>query len=194
MSDSKVYLEFTKAREGGLSKAKTDSASKFPLPDGSGTHTNAGVTYKAFVELSSKLGYTPSVQNFYGMIENGIWEKIYNQYWVESGANLIDSQAIANLIFQALWGGGHKELVKSLQKYFSGWLKVDGQLGQLTANKVNEMTAKNTIYEKMLMEYLHGERIKYLKSLSAFKANGKGWMARMDKLYEFNRSLITSKK
>lgn len=193
MSDPKIYLEFTKAREGGLSKAKTDSASKFPLPDGSGIHTNAGVTYKAFVELATKLDYKPSVENFYKMIDNGIWLKIYNYYWAESSASLIDSQALANLIFQALWGGGHDELVKSLQKYFSGALKIDGQLGKITAAKVNEMTAKSHIYEKMLMEYLHGERVRYLKSLAAFKANGKGWMTRMDKLYEFNRSLITAK-
>jgi lysozyme family protein len=194
MSDPNIYIDFTHAREGGLSKAKTDSASKFPVPDGTGTHTNSGVTYKAYVELSSKLGYTPSVENFYKMIENGIWNKIYHNYWTESGADLIDSQAIANLIFQALWGGGHSELVKALQKFFSGALKVDGQLGRMTATKVNEMTAKSTIYEKMLMEYLHNERVKYLKSLSAFKANGKGWMARMDKLYEFNRNLISAKR
>jgi len=194
MSDPNVYLEFTKAREGGLSKAKTDSASAFPVPDGSGTHTNAGVTYRTFVEKSFKLGYATTPQNFYEMTTNGIWSKIYNEYWIESGASLIDSQAVANLIFQAMWGGGHSELVKALQKFFSGALKVDGQLGKMTATKVNEMTAKSTIYEKMLMEYLHGERVKYLKSLSAFKANGKGWMARMDKLYEFNRNLISAKR
>jgi lysozyme family protein len=194
MSDSSLYLDFTDAREGGLSKAKTDTASKYPLPDGSGIHTNCGVTYKAYVELSSKLEYEPSVKNFYEMKDNGIWLKIYNHYWQESGAHLIDSQAIANLIFQSLWGGGHKQLVQSLQKYFSGKLKADGQLGQITASVVNEMTAKSNIYEKMLMEYLHGERTLYLKSLAAFKANGKGWMARMDKLYELNRNLISAKR
>ena len=193
MSDLNVYLEFTQAREGGLSSAKTDSASKYPLPDGSGIHTNCGVTYKTFVELHSKLGYDPSVKNFYEMKDNGIWNKIYNNYWIESGASLIDSQAVANLIFQAMWGGGHSELVKSLQKYFQGALKIDGQLGEKTADKVNS-TTDNYIYEKMLMEYLHGERVRYLKSLSAFKANGKGWMARMDKLYEFNRNLISAKR
>jgi len=179
MSDPNIYIDFTDAREGGLSKAKTDTASKYPLPDGSGIHTNCGVTYKAYVELSSKLGYEPSVKNFYQMKDNGIWDKIYHNYWQESGAHLIDSQAIANLIFQALWGGGHEQLVKSLQKYFSGDLKVDGQLGQFTANRVNAMTSKSHIYEKMLMEYLHGQRILYLKSLKSFKDNGKGWMARM---------------
>jgi lysozyme family protein len=194
MSDPNIYIDFTEAREGGLSNAKTDSASKFPLPDKSGIHTNSGVTYKAYVELSSKLGYTPSVENFYKMTENGIWDKIYHQYWNESGASLIDSQAIANLVFQALWGGGHKQLIESLQRYFSGKLKVDGSLGLVTAKLVNEMTTKSHIYEKMLMEYLHGERIKYLKSLKSFKDNGKGWMARMEKLYEFNRNLINAKR
>lgn len=194
MSDSSLYLEFTDAREGGLSKAKTDPACAYPVPDGSGTHTNCGVTYRAFAVLSSELGYEKSVVNFYDMKENGIWLKIYNHYWDKSGANLIDSQAVANLIFQALWGGGHSNLVRSLQKYFSGKLKVDGQLGQITASVVNEMTIKSHIYEKMLMEYLHGERILYLKSLPAFKLNGKGWMARMEKLYELNRNLISAKR
>lgn len=194
MSDANLYLDFTDAREGGLSKAKTDSASAYPVPDKSGVHTNCGITYKTFVELSSKLGYEKSIKNFYDMKDNGIWNKIYYNYWVESGANLIDSQAIANLVFQSLWGGGHSQLIQSLQKYFNGQLKVDGQIGPKTAEIVNRMTTESHIYEKMLMEYIHGERVRYLKSLKSFKDNGKGWMSRMDKLYELNRNLINAKR
>lgn len=190
MSDPKIYLEFTKAREGGLSFAKTDSASKYAWPKPPHYHTNKGITREAFERLAPKLGYNPTYELFIEMPDD-VFDLIYNHYWTESGANLIDSQAIANLIFQALWGGGHKNLVIALQKYFGGSLKIDGDLGAKTAEKVNSMCKQNPIYEKMIHNYLFKARLAYLKSLPAYKDNGKGWMARMAKLEAFNMTLLS---
>jgi lysozyme family protein len=189
MSDPLIYIEFTEAREGGLSNAKTDTASKYAWPQPPNYHTNKGITRETFERLGPILGYKPTYELFIEM-PDVIFDKIFNHFWDESGAGLIDSQPIANLIFQSLWGGGHDELIKALQKYFGGELKVDGYLGQKTADKVNSMCAKSHIYAKMLYEYLHKKRLDYLRSLSSYKANGKGWEARMEKLYKFNITLM----
>lgn len=191
MSDSSIYREFTKAREGGLSKAKTDSASKNPVPDGSGYHTNKGITWELFESLGAKLKYTPTPELFYEM-PDWLFDLIYEERWNTSGANLINSQPIAQLVFQSLWGGGHDELVESIQRYFKGKLKVDGDLGNYTANAINDFTSNKT-NEFIFHQYVYDSRMKYLQSLKAFKANGKGWTARMIKLFNFNIELLKGK-
>jgi lysozyme family protein len=182
MSNFREYLEFTEQREGGLSKAKTDNASKYPVPDGSGYHTNKGITWETFERLSDKLGYEASPKIFYKMPDE-IFEKIFEYYWNLSGANLINNQAIANLVFQALWGGGHKELVTKIQKYFR--LKVDFIIGKITASTINSFPDQKQLYNT-----LHQARLDYLRSLKSYQDNGKGWERRMKKLYDFNQKYL----
>lgn len=192
MSDPFIYAEFTQAREAGVSKAKTDSASAFPVPDGTGNHTVAGITYRLFVDLADEMGYAPTTNNFYNMVTNGIWNKIYNRQWHAAHADLINSQAIAQLVFQALWGGGpalHEWLVNEMQKFFKDRLEHDGKLGNNTATIINMFTA-NKAQELAYCMYVHEKRLQYLRSLKAYKANGKGWESRAEKLKAFNIKLI----
>jgi lysozyme family protein len=185
MSDYKLYTGFTEAREGGLSKDKNDSASKFPVPDGSGYHTNKGITWEAFTRLSHDLGYSPTPDNFYNMPDE-IFNKIFEHYWNKSGANLIENQAIANIVFQALWGGGHSRLVKDIQKLVGYKSKqVDGDLGKWTATSINLTKDKKELYEK-----IHQKRLDYLRSLKVYVKFGKGWEKRMKKLYDFNQQYL----
>jgi hypothetical protein len=46
---SKANLDYILKWEGGLSKHPRDSAARHPLPDGSGYHTNKGITWRVFV-------------------------------------------------------------------------------------------------------------------------------------------------
>lgn len=190
MSDYKLYVEFTKIAEGGLSKAKTDTASKYPVPDGSGYHTNKGITWTSFKRLGSILGYNPTPALFYQMPE-WLFLKIFKHYWDSAKANLIKSQAMANIIFQSMWGGGYKNLVTDIQNFLrlKGYSKViaDGVIGNETAKAINNFSIKN---EMELYEYTHNERLKYLRSLSSYKDNGTGWESRMEKLKEFANILI----
>ena len=182
MSDYRLYLEFTEQREGGLSKAKTDTASKYPVPDGSGYHTNKGITWEAFESICPKVGYVPTPKLFYDMPDE-VFDAIFEYYWNKAGANLIENQAIANLIFQANWGGGLKRLIIKIQKFFS--LRVDFILGKNTASMINNYPDKSILYG-----ILHQYRLDYLRSLKSYKDNGKGWEARMKKLYEFNQQYL----
>lgn len=195
MSDYRLYLAFTRQAEGGLSRAKTDSASKDPVPDGSGYHTNKGITWTTFKHYASILGYVATPELFYQMpdwIFNGIMEG----YWKSAGAHLIVSQAMATIIFQSLWGGGYSSLVKDIQDYLvkHGYSKVeiDGDIGPVTASAINNYCSASG-KEKLLYDYTYNERLKYLRSLSSYKDNGQGWENRMRLLYNYALQFIGSK-
>ena len=69
MADYTNIINFIKAKEGGLSSATTDTASRNPSNCGNGSngkpyHTNKGVTWSTFKSLSSKLGYSATCDNF----------------------------------------------------------------------------------------------------------------------------------
>ncbi len=195
MSDYRLYLAFTKQAEGGLSRATTDTASKDPVPDGSGYHTNKGITWTTFKRYAPILGYTATPALFYQMPER-IFLGIFEGYWKSAGAHLIVSQAMATIIFQAAWGGGHSNLIKDIQNYLikNGYPKVqaDGDLGPITASAINNYCS-NKGREKLLYDYTFNERLKYLRSLSSYQANGKGWENRMQLLYEYAVKFIGSK-
>jgi lysozyme family protein len=195
MSDYKLYLTFTKQAEGGLSKAKTDTASSDPVPDGSGYHTNKGITWATFKRYAPILAYTATPALFYLMPEK-IFLGIFEGYWKSAGANLIKSQAMATIIFQAMWGGGYSALVKDIQNYLMkyGYSKVsaDGGIGTNTAGAINNYCLTKG-KEKLLYDYSFDERLKYLRSLASYAANGNGWESRMKLLYTYSIGLITSK-
>lgn len=182
MSDFKIYIDFTKIAEGGLSKAKTDTASKYPVPDGSGYHTNKGITWTTFKRLSNQLGYKATPELFYEM-PDGVFYDIFRHYWINSGAYYITNQAIANLIFQSAWGGGNKPLVRHLQRFLSK--NDDGIIGPKTAKAVNTYPDQKNLYI-----FLHNKRLSYLRSLRSYEANGRGWERRMKKLYKFNMEFL----
>lgn len=182
MSNFRSYVEFTKIAEGGLSKAKTDTASKDPVPDGSGYHTNKGVTWTTFKRLAPVLDYAPLPSLFYKMPEN-IFLKIFEQYWIAAGSHLIESQGIANIVMQSAWGGGHSNLVKAIQKFFG--LPQDGILGKGTAAMINCYPDKLNLYK-----VIHNARLAYLRSLSSYKYNGKGWESRMRMMYKHNTAVL----
>lgn len=192
MSDVKLYIQFTKVAEGGLSKAKTDSASSDPVPDGSGFHTNKGITWATFKRYASILGYKATPALFYEMPER-IFLGIFYGYWKSAGAHLINSQAMANIIFQSMWGGGYKNLILDIQRYLinKGYSKVelDGAIGPITASAINKETATKQ-KESELYNYTHDERLAYLRSLDSYKDNGNGWESRMKKLYTFAYTFI----
>lgn len=195
MSDFRLYLDFTKQAEGGLSRAKTDTASKDPVPDGSGYHTNKGITWTTFKRYAPILGYTATPELFYKMPE-WIFLGIFEGYWKSAGSHLIKSQAMATIVFQSLWGGGHASLIKDIQAFLvkKGYSKVivDSELGPNTAQAINNYCLSKS-KEKQLYDYTFNERLKYLRSLSTYKDNGQGWENRMQLLYDYSLKLLNSK-
>ena len=98
------YIKFVKKWEGGLSRDKNDSASSFPCPTPyngkSGWHTNAGITYAAWVQFYGN----DKDADFYRMPAD-MWFKIFKKgYWDKVKGDAYNSQNIAaTSVYQTTW-------------------------------------------------------------------------------------------
>lgn len=169
--------------EGGLSKHPADSASAYPVPDGSGYHTNKGITWQTFTTLAPTLGYQATPQLFYDMPEN-IWLSIYKVgYWDKIKGDQINSQPIADLLVQIAWGSGVRQAGLSIQRTLVSRgrsLNVDGVIGPITVSAINAESAKD---EEGFYKDLWAHRMSFLQGLQAFATFGKGWTRRMNDIY-----------
>ena len=125
MADYRNIISFIKSKEGGLSSATTDTASRNPSPCGNGSngqpyHTNKGVTWSTFSSNASSLGYSASCSNFLNMPDD-VWGKIYKQgYWNPMKGDEVRNQAIANTFVEMNWGSGMGSITKGTGTL--GWL------------------------------------------------------------------------
>jgi hypothetical protein len=75
---SKANLDYILKWEGGLSKHPRDSAARHPVPDGSGYHTNKGITWRVFRSIYGSS--QDAVVRFYRMTHDD-FRGIYKLYW-----------------------------------------------------------------------------------------------------------------
>lgn len=116
LSEEQVFkklIPFILKMEGGLSKDPNDSASKYPSPTPQKWHTNKGVTYKTFIDLSKKLNYLPTIENFLEMPKS-IWLKIFkNGYY--NNSKLTTDPILKAYLSLWLWGGWNKKIITTDQ-------------------------------------------------------------------------------
>lgn len=196
MANYKNRISHTLYHEGGLSKDKNDSASANPVPDGSGNHTNKGVTWASFVALAPSVGYKASAELFYKM-PTEIWLKIFkNGYWDKVGGDSIKSQAIADMLAQRAWGSGATKANKLIQELLvkNGYkVAIDGKTGAATIAAINNAT--NTIAkEKQFYNEFYKKNMAWLQSLSVWNIYKNGWTKRMNELYTSGLDLIGNNK
>lgn len=188
---NKANIKYILDAEGGLSRDPNDSASSFPVPDGSGYHTNKGITWKSFVSLAHRIGYTATPALFYKM-PHDIWLKIYKRgYWDPVKADKINSQAIAELIVDFGWGSGPGTATKVVQRVLNRngeRLIVDGGFGEKTLAALNRQITRKG--EKRIFQAIYDARVAFLKSLADFQHFGRGWMDRMQDLYDYGMSIL----
>lgn len=188
MAKTKDIFTWTLKKEGGLSRAKTDSARAYPAPyeytyngvTASDWHTNKGVTWETFEDLADTLGYDDDPENFFEMPYE-IWSAIAKRgYWDKFNLDTLKSQSIANLIFQSAYGSGNAGALKMWNKYF-GTSFTKGS--ELTAyiNKYISKKSSVTLFKKM-WKY----RLDWLLSLKGQSANYEGWKKRAISLYELS--------
>lgn len=186
--------------EGGLSKHKADTASRHPVPDGSGFHTNKGVTWMAFrtifskhdgVDLFSINKQNELISRFYRMSKDDFMI-VYKRYWDGVNATSINSQIIAEFWADFAWGSGIGGASRQMQRFLNSHgfnLRVDGKIGQQTINALNSLISQKS--EKWVFESCYAWRVSFLQSLTSFKDFGKGWLNRMQDFYLYaNRELI----
>lgn len=192
MANYKNIVTQTLYHEGGKSKDPDDNASRNPVPDGSGYHTNKGVTWTSFVALAPKVGYTPTAALFYTM-PTEIWLKIFKLgYWDKVGGDGIKSQAVADMLVQRAWGSGSTKANKMIQQLlidFGHKVFVTGVTNTQTVNAIN-LATNSKIKEKKLYDEFYKRNMAWLQSLSDWPKYRNGWTKRMNSLYDSGLQLI----
>lgn len=172
------YIKFVKKWEGGLSRDKNDSASSFPCPTPyngkTGWHTNAGITYAAWVKF---YGNTKDA-DFYRM-PSDMWFNIFKKgYWDKVRGDSYMSKNIAIFVTGMAWGSGSKQAGISLQRAINLCgikIEIDGVIGALTIG------AANAIEPRVLFDALANERERFFYAIGTGKNAKflKGWLNRL---------------
>ena len=189
MANYKNLISFIKDKEGGLSSATTDTASRNPSNCGIGSngkpyHTNKGVQWITFKSFASKLGYTASCENFLKMPDE-IWGKIYKeQFWNPILGDKIKNQAIANTFVEWAWMSGVGGATSSLKSFFkSNYNKSFSNINEIV-DFVNKLDSEGETSE--LFEKLYDFRQNRFKQINQ-PANLKGWLNRLNAFYLLNK-------
>ena len=191
MANYKLIIPHVKSSEGGLSSWQKDSARKYPSPikdpkTGFFYHTNKGIIWKTWEGYSKKKGIPVNAQRWLKM-SNADWEDVMKTlYWNAIYGDFIVSQGIAEILFEAIWGGSSKSLVIFLQTTLrnAGYdIAVDGAMGKNTYTALNKYT-KNAKKEKQLITDMTASRLATLKSLPTWKDAASGWTRRLNEIQE----------
>jgi Predicted lysozyme (DUF847). len=193
MASFDLIKDFTLKKEGGLSRAKTDSASKYPAPcthaGYSDWHTNKGITWQTFKTVAEKLGVKPSCEAFINMTDK-TWTLISKRiYWDVWNLDKFKSQGIANLIFQSGYGSGINGALKMWNKFFNTNFTKATELTEYLEPLIKTKAKELSMFNKM-WEY----RLKWLLSLPGQQANYKGWENRMKDLKALSLEQMKKKK
>ncbi len=194
LANHKLILPHVKTNEGGLSSWQGDSAKKFPSPfinDKKGTrdygfyyHTNKGVIWSTWIAYSKKLNIPLDGKKWLNLT-NKTWENILKtMYWDSVSGDKINSQGIAEILFEAIWGGTSKPLFVYLQTFLREKnydIKVDGVIGFETYTALNDYT-KNNEKEIQLIKDLTKKRLEILKSLKGWNKAKIGWSRRLQEV------------
>lgn len=181
--------------EGGLSADPRDTASRNPskyiMPSGDfkglPVHTNKGVTFSTWQNYMGVLGRPVNSTEFVNMTRSQWVDIAKRLYWNTIKAPLVKSQGVAEILFEAIWGGGSANLVRAMQHYLNSKgvkdcknrsLSTDGAMGANTLCALNKYTS-NKSNETDLIKFLSNKRLEYLRSLSSWGWAGKGWTNRV---------------
>ncbi len=181
------------AGEGGLSRAKTDSASKYPAPwtykGYSDWHTNRGVTYSAFKTYSGADTYAHTPENFFNMTDS-VWFTIFKKgYWDAINADNIKSLPIAIYAVSWIWGSGRS----GGRTRLNNWLNSIGFKSTIDTIDSNINKAVSKYGELPILESMLANREEQFRDMKQ-PANLTGWLKRLDRYKEALTELIVKKK
>lgn len=213
MADHRLIIKHVLNFEGGHSADPADNALRFGhsgVPGGvinpatgkpydpkhprNFIHTNKGITWATYVSYCRNTNKIPNAPEFLAMPYN-LWLNIFKkQFWDKIKGDQIRSQAVAEYIFEAVWGGGGRSLIRNLQRYLTNLgakINVTGDIDQPTINAINSYL-KGAEAQNKVIDYLTEKRLQYLQSLSDWPKYGRGWTRRVNELK--NRALNYIKK
>lgn len=185
-------VPFLKKQEGGLSRAKTDTASKYPAPwaykGHSDWHTNKGITYQTFKSNGDRLGYDVTAENFFSMPDE-IWGKILTGVYMSAFplSEIDHLPRIQAVITTWAWGSGVSGSTTRLANFQREKMGIKDS--NITASEIvkNFNEKINSGNEKEWFLELCQRREEDFRKMSTFTANGRGWLNRLEefkKLFE----------
>jgi lysozyme family protein len=199
VANYKLIIPHVKKNEGGLtSNPKDTNPAKNPSPikdpkTGLFYHTNKGIIWGTWVAWSKKKGIAVDAQRWYKM-SDADWESVMKTlFWDAIDGDKINSQAVAEILFEAVWGGSAKSLIVYLQTYLRNQglnVKVDGLMGKNTYDALNEFT-KNDKKHAQLIKDLSAKRLETLKTLPSWSWAGTAWTRRLNEIQEAGLKYIT---
>lgn len=178
-------VPFIKKAEGGLSKNPADAASTNPVPDGSGYHTNVGVTWSTWCSMfGSDAG---SIQRFYAMSDEDFGAILKKLYWDPILGDQINSQRTADMILDWNYNSGRfyssADTQDILIHSFGQHIGEDGKFGPAT------IAAINAVDEPTLYQDLIDRRLQFFEQcVTAHPTNSvflQGWKNRISALVAF---------
>ncbi len=188
----KIAAELIEAGEGGLSRAKTDTASNNPAPwpykGYSDWHTNRGVTYSAFKSGAEKGWYAHTPENFFNMPDS-VWFTIFKKsYWDVIDADKIKSLPIAIYAVSWVWGSGASGGSTRLIRFLS---KLGENIGKSEIpNALNRLVVK--LGEQRLLDAMLEDRAEQFRNMGQ-PANLRGWLNRLERYREKLTELVKKK-
>jgi lysozyme family protein len=205
VANYKLVIPHVKRNEGGLADTLKDTnPAKNPSPiknpkTGLFYHTNKGIIWGTWVAWSKKKGIAVDSQRWYKM-SDADWEDVMKTlYWDSVLGDKINSQAVAEILFEAVWGGSAKSLIVYLQTYLrqKGFtndkgeeIGVDGAMGQNTYQALNKLT-KDPKKHAQLIKDLSAKRLATLKTLPSWSWAGTAWTRRLNEIQEAGLKYIT---
>lgn len=144
-------------------------------PSDPGGATNRGITLKLFKRYAVSLGLNPTVEDLKNLTEEQAKEIYFQEFWQQMKGDEIESQQIANIVFDGFVNMGGRAL-KLLQK--EAGVAPDGKIGPVTLSIVNNSN------EAILFTGYKDARIDYYKRLVDRKPQLgvflKGWLNRIN--------------
>ena len=153
MADFDKAIEITLKHEGGYVNDPSDN----------GGETNFGISSKSYPNIDIKNLTMDEAKYIY-----------QRDYWNKLNADMIESQSVANVLFDTAVNMGVSTSAKLIQKILE--VKEDGAIGKITLKKLNEVD------EKLLLSEFKIEKIKRYALLVKKRPTNKkfllGWINR----------------
>jgi len=209
MANWRLIVNHVKVSEGGHSADPDDNALKYghsgvlggkydPRYPNNYIHTNKGVIWSTYKSYKQKKGQKPTANDFINMSDKTWLDIMKTQFWDWVQGDDIKSQGVAEILFEAAWGGGLKSMVYSLQSRLAvnGYkgkngrpLQIDGAIGENTIYALNNYT-KNKENEESLVRFLAQKRLEFLQNQEDWGKYKYGWTDRVNKVLERALSFV----
>jgi len=164
-------------------------------------HTSHGVTWCTWNEYHRMKGLKATGERFIQMPKD-VWEDIFKTlFWDKIFGDYLNSQAIAENFFDAIWGsgpGGAAKNIRAVQRFLisKGYkIKDDGAMGMNTVKALNAYANTKTKELEVVNVQLK-ERKEFYDALAKqgyqWAKFYNGWMNRLNDLYARSTQLINS--